>query len=221
MTPQCILFDLDGTLADTAPDLGGALNRVLQEEGRPPLPADTTRPIISHGVRGLLRVGFGLTPDDNAYAALAERLLAHYTANICAETRLFDGMDALLATLERDGIHWGIVTNKPTRFTDPLVAALGLTQRAACIVSGDTTARPKPWPDPLLHACTLAAVSPARTLYVGDDIRDIQAGHAAGMPAIAAAWGYLGTDDPIHTWGADAIADTPHTFLSALALLPV
>ncbi len=212
----CVLFDLDGTLADTAPDLGAALNSVLEEEGVAPLPMEATRPVTSQGVRGLLRVGLGIGPDDTNYQTLAQRVLKHYAAGICRHTRLFDGMPGVLATLESRGIKWGIVTNKHARFTEPLVDALGLMQRAACVISGDSAAHPKPHPAPLLMACERANVAPTHSIYVGDDLRDIQAGKAAGMCTIAAAWGYLGEDEAIHEWGADHIAPTPEALLDVV-----
>ncbi|WP_172204324.1 phosphoglycolate phosphatase [Niveibacterium sp. COAC-50] len=212
----CVLFDLDGTLADTAPDLGAALNRVLEEEGLAPLPMEVTRPVTSQGVRGLLRVGLGIGPDDTNYQTLAQRVLKHYAAGICRHTRLFDGMPGVLATLESRGIKWGIVTNKHARFTEPLIDALGLMQRAACVISGDSAAHPKPHPAPLLMACERANVAPTHSIYVGDDLRDIQAGKAAGMCTIAAAWGYLGEGEAIHEWGADHIAPTPEALLDVV-----
>ena len=212
----CVLFDLDGTLADTAPDLGAALNSVLEEEGVAPLPMEATRPVTSQGVRGLLRVGLGIGPDDTNYQTLAQRVLKHYAAGICRHTRLFDGMPGVLATLESRGIKWGIVTNKHARFTEPLVDALGLMQRAACVISGDSAAHPKPHPAPLLMACERANVAPTHSIYVGDDLRDIQAGKAAGMCTIAAAWGYLGEGEAIHEWGADHIAPTPEALLDVV-----
>ncbi|QSI78553.1 phosphoglycolate phosphatase [Niveibacterium microcysteis] len=212
----CVLFDLDGTLADTAPDLGAALNHVLEEEGVALLPIEATRPVTSQGVRGLLRVGLGIGPDDTNYQTLAQRVLKHYAAGICRHTRLFDGMPGVLATLESRGIKWGIVTNKHARFTEPLVDALGLMQRAACVISGDSAAHPKPHPAPLLMACERANVAPTHSIYVGDDLRDIQAGKAAGMCTIAAAWGYLGEGEAIHEWGADHIAPTPEALLDVV-----
>ncbi len=216
---ECVLFDLDGTLADTAPDLAAALNRVRQEEGLAPIGNDQTRPVTSQGVRGLLRVGFDLQPENKTYPAMARRVLAHYEAAVCQKTRLFDGIEDMIAALEARGIKWGIVTNKHARFTLPLTTALGLEQRAACIVSGDTTARAKPFPDPLLHACTTAGVAAQRSAYVGDDIRDIQAGKAAHMLTLAASWGYLGQGKSIDTWGADAIVTRPDLLLDALERL--
>jgi phosphoglycolate phosphatase len=218
---ECVLFDLDGTLADTAPDLAAALNRVREEEGMAPVGEELTRPVTSQGVRGLLQVGFGLQPEDEGYPLVAQRLLAHYEAAICRDTRLFEGMDSVISVLENRQIKWGIVTNKHARFTVPLVSALGLEGRTACVVSGDTAARPKPFPDPLLHACVVAGVSPESTAYVGDDIRDIAAGRAACMHTLAAAWGYLGEAEPIEKWGADAIVASPANLLEALDELSV
>lgn len=214
---QAVLFDLDGTLADTAPDLGAALNRARADESLPPTPLANLRPYTSQGVRGLIRAAYGLTPDHDDYAALAERVLAHYSANICIDSCLFPGMEDLLQTLESRGIAWGIVTNKHTRFTGPLVRAMQLHSRAACIVSGDTTPRAKPAPEPLLYAARECGVAPANCLYLGDDRRDIAAAHAAGMQAIAVSWGYHGSEDPIDTWGADAIIDHPVKVMDWLA----
>lgn len=218
---RCVLFDLDGTLADTAPDLGAALNRVLEEEGLAPLPMSATRPVTSQGVRGLLRVGLGIGPDAPDYQTLAQRVLKHYAAGICQHTRLFDGMAAVLDALESQRVKWGIVTNKHARFTEPLVDALGLAQRAACVISGDSAAHPKPHPAPLIMACERANVPTEHSIYVGDDLRDIQAGKAAGMRTIAAAWGYLGDGDAIHDWGADHIASTPEALLDVVLSLNV
>lgn len=213
---ECVLFDLDGTLADTAPDLAAALNCMREEEGLAPLPGEVTRPVTSQGVRGLLRVGFALQPEDPSYPAMASRLLTHYERGICRETRLFEGIEPVLAALEDSGVKWGVVTNKHARFTVPLVAALQLDHRAACVVSGDTTARAKPYPDPLLHACAAAGVLPNHCAYVGDDLRDIQAGRAAHMTTLAAAWGYLGQEASIESWGADAIVAEPAALIAAL-----
>ncbi|MDB5801968.1 MAG: gph [Rhodocyclales bacterium] len=206
---RCVLFDLDGTLADTAPDLGSALNRTRIEDGLDALPLAQLRPVTSQGVRGLLREGYGLSPDHPRYPELAERVLRHYTENICVGTALFAGMEPLLQQLEAASIKWGIVTNKHARFTTPLVAALGLAQRASCVVSGDTTARPKPAPDPLLHAAAEVGVAPAQCVYLGDDERDIVAARAAGMLSVAVRWGYISSDKPIEAWGADRIIDQP------------
>ncbi|SMB28814.1 Phosphoglycolate phosphatase [Sterolibacterium denitrificans] len=215
---DAVLFDLDGTLADTALDLGAALNRLLIEEGRTALSAAAIRPHASNGTRGLLGLGFDITPDQEAYAGLARRFLDHYAASVCEHTVLFDGVAELLAALDERGVRWGVVTNKPQRFTLPLLDALGLTARCACIVSGDTTARPKPAPDPLLRGCQDAAARPQRSLYVGDDERDIIAGHAAGMITVIAAWGYLGEENPPENWNAAAMIETPAQVLDLLDL---
>jgi N-acetyl-D-muramate 6-phosphate phosphatase len=215
-TVEAVFFDLDGTLADTAPDLGGALNRLLEEQGRATIDMATLRPHVSAGTRGMLAVGFGLSPRDNAYADLARRFLELYAAMLSDGTRLFDGMAALLDQLESRRIRWGVVTNKPARFTLPLMDALDLRHRAAAIVSGDSTPKPKPAPDTLHLACATAGITPGRALYVGDDLRDIQAAHAAGMPGIIAAWGYLGDGPGINEWGADATIDDPLDLLGLL-----
>lgn len=216
-TIRAVFFDLDGTLADTAPDLGGALNELLAEVGRPALDMAILRPHVSAGTRGMIGVGFGLTPDAAGYAALAKRFLELYAARICSATQLFAGMAELLDELERRGILWGVVTNKPARFTEPLMDALKLSNRCVAIVSGDSTPKPKPAPDSLLLACTTAAVPPRLTLYVGDDLRDVQAAHAAGIRAVAAAWGYLGDGPTIGDWNADAIIAQPPDLISLLA----
>jgi phosphoglycolate phosphatase len=213
---EAVFFDLDGTLADTAPDLGGALNALRAERGLAALEMSVLRPHVSAGTRGMLGAGFGLKPEDAGYAPLAERFLQHYEQRLCVGTRLFSGIASLLDRLEALGIAWGIVTNKPQRFTVPLVEALGLTARSAATVSGDSAAKPKPAPDTLLLAARLAAVPPANAIYVGDDLRDIQAARAAGMRAIAAAWGYLGDGPGIAKWNADFIADHPHDILAQL-----
>jgi phosphoglycolate phosphatase len=214
---RAVLLDLDGTLADTAPDLAGALNRLLLEAERPTLDLATIRPHVSAGTRGMLGVGFGLQPQDGGYPDLARHFLAHYERCLCVDTRLFAGMEQLLAALEARGIRWGVVTNKPSRFTLPLMERLGLRKRAACVLSGDSAPRAKPAPDPLLLAGQLTGVAPDEVLYVGDDLRDIQAAHAAGMRAAAAAYGYLGTELPVQDWNADAIIEAP---LELLDLLP-
>lgn len=213
---RAVFFDLDGTLADTAPDLGGALNELLAEHERPPLEMAVLRPHVSAGTRGMLGVGFGLKPDHADYPELAKRFLELYAARLCVDTRLFDGMAPLLDELEARQVAWGIVTNKPARYTEPLMEALQLSHRCAAIVSGDSAAMPKPAPDTLLLACATAAVPPRLTLYVGDDLRDIQAAHAAGTGAIAAGWGYLGDGLPISEWNADAIIANPLELLNIL-----
>lgn len=213
---RAILFDLDGTLADTAPDLGGALNRLLAEAGRPPLPLSVSRPHTSSGARGMLQAGLGIAPDHPDYERLKSRFLDLYAENICVETRLFDGMAGVLGHIVSRGLHWGIVTNKAERFTHPLLERMGLASQAACIVCGDTTPHPKPHPAPLLHAATLLGLPAPACLYVGDDLRDIQAARAAGMPVLAAAFGYLGDSGDPASWGADAVIGHPDGLLAYL-----
>lgn len=206
---EAVLFDLDGTLADTAPDLGGAANTLLQEEGQSPKDLEALRPWTSQGVRGLLWAGFGIDSKHPDYDRLAQRFLDIYAGRLCDETRLFAGIPELLDKLEGMGLNWGIVTNKRRRFTDPLVELLTLSQRTPCVVSGDTTAEAKPSPLPLLHACQLLRCTPDRALYVGDDRRDIIAGRAAGCMTVAVSYGYLGDSGPLQSWGADLIIDHP------------
>ena len=213
---EAVLFDLDGTLADTAPDLGWAANALREAEGRAPLPLATLRPWTSQGVRGLLHIAFGIAPGQTGYDDLAQRFLALYADRLCVDTVLFDGVVQLLDELEALGLAWGVVTNKRRRFTDPLVAQLGLTPRTPCVVSGDTTAEAKPSPLPILHACQLLGCRPERTLYVGDDRRDIVAGNAAGCRTVAAAYGYLGDSGPPAGWGADWLIDRPTELLARL-----
>ncbi|WP_404992734.1 phosphoglycolate phosphatase [Cupriavidus pauculus] len=213
---DAIFFDLDGTLADTAPDLAAAANRLVVEHGMAPVPYEKLRPVASHGARGLIGAAFGKRPEDPEFPALRDTFLNYYEADIAVHTRLFDGMDEVLARLETDGIVWGIVTNKIARFTVPLVAAIGLTPRAAAVVSGDTTAHAKPHPAPLLHAAAVSGVAPQRCMYVGDDLRDIQAGKAAGMATVSAAYGYCGDAEPPESWGADFLIRHPSELLRLL-----
>ena len=216
---RAVLFDLDGTLADTAPDLSGALNRLRMERGLEPVPLELTRPYTSSGARGLIGAGLGIAPDHPEFEALRTRFLELYEENIHVDTRLFPGMEELLASLEQRRLAWGIVTNKASRFTLPLIESMGLSARAACIVSGDTTPHTKPHPAPLLHAAAEIELSPAACLYLGDDLRDVQAARAAGMPVIAAAFGYLGGSDPC-TWCADGIIHHPLEVLNFLETYP-
>jgi N-acetyl-D-muramate 6-phosphate phosphatase len=197
-----VLFDLDGTLVDTAPDLGYALNLQRQRHGLPPLADEMIRPQASHGARGLLEIGFDLRQDDRRFASLRAEFLQLYADNICRHSRPFPGILELLAELEARGLKWGVVTNKPAAFTEPLMSILDLAERAACIVSGDTCPQPKPHPAPMLAAAELCGAQPAQCLYLGDAERDIQAARAAAMPALVAAWGYIGSADQPHTWGA-------------------
>ncbi|MDE2442170.1 MAG: HAD-IA family hydrolase [Betaproteobacteria bacterium] len=211
---EAVLFDLDGTLADTAPDLGESVNVLLQEEGYPAKPLEILRPYTSQGVRGLLKAGFDIDSTHPTYEYRSRRFLELYLERLCKATRLFQGIPELLDALEAHHLVWGIVTNKRMRFTDPLVAQLGLTPRTTCVVCGDTTAEAKPSPLPILHACRLLDCEPERTLYVGDDRRDIVAGKAAGCLTVAVSYGYLGDSGPLHTWGADLIIDHPDELAS-------
>jgi phosphoglycolate phosphatase len=204
-----VLFDLDGTFADTAPDMALALNRLLQRHGRPNLPPDVVRPHVSSGSRGVLAVGFGLKPGDADYDTLRDEYLALYAEDICQHTRPFPGIQRLIDALRARGLAWGIVTNKPGWLTEPLLAAMALEPAPDCIVSGDTVARAKPHPDPLLHACTLIGLAPDACWYIGDDERDIVAGRAAGMGTLAAGYGYLGTVSHPRDWGADGLIEHP------------
>jgi phosphoglycolate phosphatase len=211
-----VLFDLDGTLVDTAPDLAGAVNRMLIARDRPALPLESLRPVASHGARGLIGRAFGLQPADPDYEPLRQEFFTQYESALAARSALFPDMDETLQALERDGVQWGIVTNKIARFTDPLVQALGLHRRAACVVSGDTTPHPKPHPAPIEHALQLAGRVVSEAIYVGDDLRDVQAGRAAGMRTIAAAYGYLGDAVPVDQWGADHVIHRPAELLRLL-----
>lgn len=213
---KAIFFDLDGTLADTAPDLIGTLHRLQAEHDRRATPFEQLRPMVSNGVRGLLGVGFGLTPDMADYPPMAKRFLDLYADALCIETRLFAGMAELLDALDAKGIAWGVVTNKAERFARPIIETLGLAGRSRCIVGGDTAARAKPHPDPLLHACQVSGTNPLDCFYVGDDIRDITAGRAAGMQTVAAAYGYLGNGVAIQAWEADVIIQHPLEILELL-----
>lgn len=213
-TPRAILFDLDGTLADTAPDLAAAVNRLREERDLAPAPYVQLRPFASAGARGLIGAAFGLTPADDGYETLRIAFLANYAAAIAVRSSLFDGVPELLEQLTARGIAWGIVTNKAARFTDVLVPLIGL-DHAGCIVSGDTTAHPKPHPAPLLEAAQRVSVLPEDCWYVGDDLRDIAAGKAAGMRTVAAAWGYCGQTEP-HAWEADAVLETPLALLGEI-----
>ena len=212
-----MLFDFDGTLADTAPDLAGALNRLRNQHALPSLPLEAVRPYASSGARGLLRIGFDLAPGDARYEEMKQAFLAHYDAAICGETRLFPGIAELLAQLEARNIAWGIVTNKATRYTVRLVERLGLAGRAGCVVCGDTTPHIKPHPAPLLAAAERLALAPVRCSYVGDDLRDIQAAQAAGMASIAVEYGYSGADNGgPRSWNADAVIARPIDLIGCL-----
>lgn len=209
LRPRCVLFDLDGTLVDTAPDLAHAANLVRAEAGLPPLPVDRYRPVASAGARGLLKVGLDLAPDHADFPVCRESFLKHYRANLSRESRLFGGMDAVLRRYEQAGLKWGVVTNKPQWLTDPLMQDLGLAARAACVIGQVDGVPVKPSPEPLLRGARAAGVPAPECVYIGDDLRDVVAARAARMPVIAAAWGYLGDGEAIADWHADTIYATP------------
>jgi phosphoglycolate phosphatase len=213
---QAVLFDLDGTLVDSAPDLAGTLNDLRAEHGLAPLPHEQLRRRCGSGARGMLAEGFGLSPADPGYGALRDRFLAAYATRLLRHSTLFDGVAALLDTLERRGLPWGVVTNKSVALAQPLATGLGL--KPAVLVGGDTTPHTKPHPAPLLEASRLLAVTPAHCVYVGDDPRDMRAGRAAGMATAAAAWGYLGIEEPLQAWPADTTLNSAPELLHWLGL---
>lgn len=207
-TPSAVLFDLDGTLIDTAPDFIRCLNILRQEHGLNALPAEEIRRSVSNGARAMVRVGFGLEPDHMDYTARHTEFLDLYEAGVAVETTLFDGMEQILQALESQNIPWGIVTNKPLRFADPLVKALGLSERCATVVCPDHVAQRKPHPEALFLACDQISVNPSHAIYVGDHERDIEAGRNAGMKTIAVRYGYIEQPETVDLWQADIIADT-------------
>ena len=204
-----VLFDLDGTLADTAPDMARTVNEMRVRRGLEPVAGELVRPHVSKGARGMLLAAFQVTNEHPQFVAMRDEFLDIYSGNLCVDTCLFPGMDQVLDRLEARNIPWGVVTNKFERLARPLIEALGLGRRAAVVVGGDTCARAKPHPDPLLFAARTMSVAPASTLYVGDDERDVQAARAAGMPVVIAGYGYLGDGPPPATWGADGILGSP------------
>jgi phosphoglycolate phosphatase len=206
---QTVLFDLDGTLLDTAPDLAFALNQLLLEQGKPELPYSTIRPVVSHGGQALIKLGFNLVIGDKGFTELRQRLLEIYRAHLSVQTTLFPGTDELLDEIERQGLNWGVVTNKPGWLTDPLMQDLGLYQRAACVVSGDTTSKNKPDPEPMLYACNVSGSQINECIYIGDALRDIQAGKRAGMKTLAALYGYIQVNDDPENWEADGLIQHP------------
>jgi len=211
-----VLFDLDGTLLDTAPDLADALNTVLAENRREPLPYETIRGVVSHGGMALIKLGFGLDESSPDFEPLRQRLLSIYRANLSGKTRPFPGMAELLEQLEQGGRNWGVVTNKPAWLTEPLMQDLGLLQRAACVVSGDTLAERKPHPAPMLHACELAGSRPEQCVYIGDARRDIEAGKNARMHTLVALFGYFMDGDRPGEWQADGLLEQPLDLLAWL-----
>lgn len=212
---RAVLFDLDGTLLDTAPDMVGALNALRGEQGLAPLAYGVVRPGVSHGAARVVKIGF---PDaeGESFSALQKRFLDTYRGALAVGTRLFAGMDRVLDTLAERGLKSGIVTNKPSWLTDPLLEQLGLRARFDCVVSGDSLAERKPHPLPLLHAATLAGVAPGECIYVGDAERDVQAAHAAGMPALVANYGYLQAGEDTAAWHGDAYLEQPLDLLGWL-----
>jgi N-acetyl-D-muramate 6-phosphate phosphatase len=206
---QSVLFDLDGTLADTAPDLGFALNQQRLMRGMPELSIVELRTHASSGARGLLQAGFGIRPEDSGYLKLRDEFLDLYEKNLSRNSTLFPGVLALLDEIEDRGMTWGIVTNKAERFTFPLLRALRLLDRSACVICGDTTPFAKPHPTPLVEAMSRMGTTAAQCIYVGDDERDVQAGHAAGMSVVVVRYGYLGNGRPPEQWGADVFVDSP------------
>ena len=215
---KAVLFDLDGTLIDSAPDLAGAANDMRKARGLPPHPLAHFRPMVGSGARGMVGRAFEVGPADPQFAALRDEFLHRYEARMTQQTHIFSEMLPLLEALGVHALPWGIVTNKASRFAEPLVRALGLHERAAALVCGDTTPHSKPHPEPLLEAARRLRVEAAHCAYVGDDLRDVQAGKAAGMVTIAVAWGYLGLGEAIEAWGADHVVRTPQQLLQLLAM---
>jgi phosphoglycolate phosphatase len=213
---RTVLFDLDGTLADTAPDLAYALNVVLENNGCEKLTYEQIRPVVSHGARALIERGFNLDASAPEFEKLRKELLTVYQNHLAVKTTVFPGMDDVLQQIEDRGLNWGVVTNKPAWLTEPLLDALNLTERAACIVSGDTLVESKPHPAPLLHACHLTGSVAIECVYVGDAERDIVAGRNAGMHTLVAQFGYIGEHDTPESWGADDLIDTPEGILAWL-----
>lgn len=216
-----VLFDLDGTLVDTAHDLGLALNMQLARHGKPALPHDDIWPVASHGTRGLLALGFAISPGDTVYEAMREEYLNLYESVFTNNPMLLPGIAALLETLDARGIQWGIVTNKPRRFSVDLTKAVQLGnrtlyERSACLLCGDDAPQPKPAPDTLLMACAAINAQPSECIYVGDAERDVEAGSAAGMKTVVALFGYIATTDQPHAWGADVLIESPNDLLSCL-----
>jgi phosphoglycolate phosphatase len=213
-----VLFDLDGTLVDSAPDLAGAANDLRAMHGLPPMAFELLRPWVGAGARGMVGAALEVRPGDDRYETLRDRFLALYESRLLRLTRVFDAMQPVLHALARASVPWGIVTNKASRFALPLVRGLDLEAAAAAVVCGDTTPHAKPHPAPLQEAARRLGLATCDCVYVGDDLRDVQAGRAAGMPTLAAAWGYLGGDEAIDTWGADAVLAQPDALLNWLEL---
>ena len=213
---QAVLFDLDGTLIDSAPDLGAAADKMRVERGLPSLPLDTYRPMAGAGARGMLGIAFGMTPEHPDFMAMREEFFVNYENAMTERTRIFDGVVDMIEALVRLGLPWGVVTNKSRRFTDPLTAAMPLFATARAIVSGDTTPHAKPHPEPLFEAARRLQVAPEHCVYVGDDERDIVAGLAAGMGTVAATYGYLGQQSDVARWNAHLHIHSPLDLLKSL-----
>jgi N-acetyl-D-muramate 6-phosphate phosphatase len=213
-----VLFDLDGTLIDSAPDLAGAANTMRSTRGLEPIPLSELRPMVGAGARGMVGLAFGVKPGEPGYDELRAEFLDTYARASLVHTAVFSAVQPVLDRLDAHGQRWGIVTNKAERFTHPIVAGLGLAARAAVIVCGDTTPHSKPHPEPLFEAARRVGAPAAACVYVGDDARDIQAGRAAGMATLAAAWGYLGQGEPVHAWQADAVLAEPGELLHWLGV---
>ena len=211
-----IFFDLDGTLADTAPDLVAAMNKLLLARNLEPKPYALLRPHASAGARGLLEGAFGINPEHPDFITLRDEFYGNYEKALLVESKLFDGIDHLLNQMDEARLPWGIITNKSERFTHPLADLMGLRQRAVSTVSGDTTPYSKPHPEPILHAARSSNVDPTKSIYVGDDIRDVLAGKAAGMKTVAAAYGYCGCKEPPEAWGADYVVNHPSELLQII-----
>lgn len=214
---RAVLFDLDGTVVDSAPDLAGAANEMRRARGLPEVPYARLRAMVGSGARGLVGEAFGVGPDDESFIELRDEFLARYESRMTLQTRIFEQVETLLDALDARAVPWGIVTNKAIRYADPLTRALGLHERAAVVIGGDTTPHAKPHPAPLLEAARRMQIDPACCLYVGDDIRDVQAGQAAGMCTVAVTWGYLGVGDPVESWGAHHTVDIAMDVLNLLA----
>jgi N-acetyl-D-muramate 6-phosphate phosphatase len=218
LKPAAIFFDLDGTLIDSAPDLGAAADKMRTDRGLASLPDSFYRPMAGAGARGMLKIAFDINPDHIDFLNYREEFFANYEAALTARTFAFSGVNKMLRALEARGILWGIVTNKSKRFTNPLVAQMAVLHGACAVVSGDTTPHAKPHPEPLVEACRLVSLHPSHCWYLGDDKRDIDAGHAAGMTTIAVTWGYEG-EHALSTWNANHVLHQPSDLLTLLDVL--
>jgi len=213
---RAVLFDLDGTLIDSAPDLGAAADKMRTDRGLPSLPLESYRHMAGAGARGMLGIAFGMTPEHPDFPTMREEFFRNYESCMTQRTYVFEGVAQLIASLVERDVAWGVVTNKSMRFTAPLTKGMPLFKTARAVVGGDTTPHPKPHPAPLLEAARQVGVKPIECLYVGDDVRDVQAGKAAGMPTVAALYGYLGSQGDVASWGADERIDTPLALLKLL-----